>query len=244
EDASVATGVPFQNAFVMTFLLSRGWNGTPGTPSTPLSAIQVGESYFRVLGIPLLAGRTFQSGDFASKSPAVIVNRAFAQAYFPHQNAVGKHIRYSSSPKDLWQIAGVVGDARSSLRRVAQPLLYLPFNGGFGPYYGFAIRTSKEVPGLTKQIGAILQREQRGAGNVSITKVDDLIAKDASATRTSLALLGALAAVALLLGLCGVYSVVAYGTERRFHEIGIRMAVGAGPRDVLRLVLANTLVQG
>jgi putative ABC transport system permease protein len=244
EDVSAATGVPFQNAFVMTFLLSRGWNGTSGTPSTPLSAIQIGESYFHVMGIPLLAGRAFQSGDFAGKSPAVIVNEAFARAYFPHQNAVGKHIRYSSSPKDLWQIAGVAGDTRSSLRRVAQPLLYLPFNGGFGPYYGFAIRTSKEVPGLTKQIAAILEREQRGAGTVSVTKVDDLIAKDASSTRTSLALLGALAAVALLLGLCGVYSVVAYGTERRFHEIGIRMAVGAGPRDVLRLVLGNTIVQG
>ena len=244
EDASVATGVPFQNAFNMTFLLQRGWNGSPGTPSVPLSALQVGESYFHVLRIPLLAGREFRSSDFTAKIPDVIVNQAFARAYFPHQNPVGKFIQYQNSPKQAWQIAGVVGDTRSSLRRVPQPLMYLPFNGGFGPYFGFAIRTSKEVPGLTKQIAAILQREQRGAGTVSVTKVDDLIAKDASATRTSLALLGALAAVALLLGLCGVYSVVAYGTERRFHEIGIRMAVGARPRDVLRLVVGNTLVQG
>lgn len=246
EDASVATGVPFQNALTMTFLLPRGWNGAEHpAPSTPLSVVQVGQSFFHLMRIPLIAGREFETGDFAKSGVNVIVNHAFAQAFFPNQNLVGRTIRTSDDKgAPVWRIIGVVGDTRSALKGLPQPQLYLPYNGGFGPFYGFAIRTSKEVPGITKQITAILHREQRGPGTVSVVPLDDLIANDASSTRTSLALLGALAAVALLLGLCGVYSVVAYGTERRFHEIGIRMAVGARPADIVRLVLKSSFVQG
>lgn len=244
EDATVATSVPFQNAFAMTYLLPRGWNGNAhGTPSSPMAAVQVGESYFRILRVPVIAGNVFQSADYAAASGNIVVNAEFARAYFPHQSPIGKRIHYSSSAKDVWHIIGVVGNTRSSLKQIPQPLLYLPYNGGFGPFYGFVIRTSKQVPGLTRQISAIVRRAQVGPVTVSVTPLDDLVAKDASATRTSLDLLGALACVALLLGFCGIYSVVAYGTERRFHEIGIRMAVGARAGDIVALILANALLQ-
>jgi ABC-type antimicrobial peptide transport system permease subunit len=79
--------------------------------------------------------------------------------------------------------------------------------------------------------------------SVAVRSLSDLMAEDASSMRTSLQLLGALAAVALILGLCGIYSVVAYGTERRFHEIGIRMAVGARPWNIVSLVVSGALLQ-
>jgi ABC-type antimicrobial peptide transport system permease subunit len=93
-------------------------------------------------------------------------------------------------------------------------------------------------------VSAILRRAQPDAGDVSFKSLDDYVAADAAGVRTSLELLGALAAVALLLGLCGIYSVVSYGTERRFHEIGIRVAVGARPQNILSLIVSNALLQG
>jgi predicted permease len=245
EDASVATSMPFQNGFNMSYLLPKGWNGpTHPLPATPMSAVQVGQRYFQVMRIPLASGRAFGRDDFVRANKNIIVNRAFVQAYFPHEDAVGKIVRVSDKPLVADRIVGVVANVRNSLRALPQPQMYSPFDGGFGPFYGFVIRTSRDVPGISKQIAQILRHKMRGVGTITVTPLADLIAKDASSTRTTLDLLGAFAAVALLLGLCGVYSVVAYGTQRRFHEIGIRMAVGARPASIVRLVLGSTIVQG
>jgi putative ABC transport system permease protein len=242
QDAAVSTAIPFQNAFMMTFLLPRRWNGDANMPSMPVSAGQVGQTYFTLMRIPLITGRAFVESDFKKNSSNVLINQAFARKYFPHQIAVGRLVRLS--PKEHWRVAGVVGDTRTSLKQLPSPMLYLPYNGGFGPYYGFAIRVSKPVPNLAAQVSAILRRAQPDAGDVSFKSLDDYVAADAAGVRTSLELLGALAAVALLLGLCGIYSVVSYGTERRFHEIGIRVAVGARPQNILSLIVSNALLQG
>ena len=243
QDASIATSIPFQNAFVMTFLFEKGWTG-PGSsaPPAPVRASQIDGGYFRLLHIPLIAGRTFNTGDFGRSASNIIVNQAFARAYFPNQNVVGKAIY--PDRKHQYRIVGVAGDTRSSYKEKARPLIYFAYNGGFGPYYGIAIRTSGPVANLAAEVSRIVKHAEPGAGPVTVDSLSSIIANGASAMRMSLELLGVLAAVALLLGLCGIYSVVAYGTERRFHEIGIRMAVGARPSDILMLVVRSALVQG
>jgi putative ABC transport system permease protein len=119
----------------------------------------------------------------------------------------------------------------------------MPFNGGFGPLLSAVYRLSRPVPSLTREVTAILQQVDPEGATPRFDSLDDLVAKDASTMRTSLELLASLALVALLLGLSGIYSVVAYGTERRFHEIGIRMAVGARPGDILGLILKSAAAQ-
>jgi ABC-type antimicrobial peptide transport system permease subunit len=221
----------------MAMSLSQGWNGQHGGAPMIVNAIQVGASYFKLLRIPVLAGSGFTETDFRKKTGSVIVNESFARRYFPRENVIGKRV-------GDWHVVAVVKDVRSSFRNAPAPILYLPFNGGFGPYFGILIRTAHPVPALARQVAAAITRQNPSAGTVSLSSLDDLIAKDASGMRTSLELFGALAAVALLLGLCGIYSVVAYGTERRFHEIGIRLAVGARPWNIISLIIGDALVQG
>lgn len=239
-DVAAATSAPFSNAFRMQLQLTGGWNGEQGGPPLQVTATQVGTSYFRVLGIPIIEGAGFTKADSSRNTGSVIVNQAFARMYFPHGQVVGKRIRMSPVS---WHVVGVVADARNSFKDSPQPLLYLPFNGGFGPYFGVVIRTAHQVPNLAKDVTVVLKRASPGAGTVTVTSLPDLVAQDASGMKTSLELLGALAAVALILALFGIYGVVAYGTERRFHEIGIRMAVGARPWNIVSIIVGSSLVQ-
>jgi putative ABC transport system permease protein len=240
QDAAVATGAPFDNAFIMQLGMPSGWDGRPNGPPLLTSAMQVGSSYFRLLHIPVLAGTGFTSADFAKNTGSVIVNQAFARAYFPGGNAIGKRM---GSSNGKWHVVAVVADVRTSFKRKPEPTIYMPFTGGYGPYFGVTLRTAHPVASLAKDVSAILRSASPMPANVDVTSLDDLVAQDASGMRTSLELLGALAAVALILGLCGIYSVVAYGTQRRFHEIGIRMAVGARPWNIISLVVGNALAQ-
>ncbi len=240
EDASMATGTPFNNSFMMRIALSSGWDGRKNGQPLIVASTEVGTRYFSVLRIPIVAGHAFASSDFARNTGSVMVNQAFVRAYFPHGNVVGKLIRM---PKVNWHVVGVVADTRSSFKGKPEPMLYMPFNGGFGPYFGVVLRTAHPVPSLAKDVTQVLRSASAMPAAVAVRSLSDLMAEDASSMRTSLQLLGALAAVALLLGLCGIYSVVAYGTERRFHEIGIRMAVGARPWNIVSLVVSGALLQ-
>lgn len=240
QDASMATGVPFDNAFMMRMALSSGWDGQKNGQPLIVAATQVGTRYFRVLHVPIVAGSGFTPTDFVRNTGSAIVNEAFVRAYFPHGNVVGKRIHM---PHGGWHVVAVVGDTRSSFKSKPEPMLYLPFNGGFGPYFGVVLRIAHPVPSLAKNVTAILRSASTIPASVAVRSLNDLMAEDASSMRTGLQLLGALAAVALILGLCGIYSVVAYGTERRFHEIGIRMAVGARPWSIVSLVVSGALLQ-
>lgn len=243
QDAAIITSIPFQNSFVMTLLLDKNWKGAGvDAPPAIINASQIGRGYFRLMRIPLIAGRTFNAADMAASSNSIIVNDTFAHTYYPNQNVIGKMVYLDS--KHASRIVGVAGDTLNSYKEQPHPLLYFPYNGGFGPYYGLAIRTSGPVRNLAAQVARIVKRAEPGTGPVTVQSLNDIVANDASAVRMSLELLGVLAAVALLLGLCGIYSVVAYGTERRFHEIGIRMAVGARPGDILSLVVRGAVIQG
>ncbi len=241
-DATAATSVPFQNAFQMNIAISAGWNGEQNGPPLMVGAAQVGPSYFRLLRIPVLAGRGFVPADFSENTGSIAVNETFARKYFPQGSPVGRRVRVG--PQETWNVVALVGDTRSSFKQEPQPTVYLPFNGGFGPYFGIAIRTSGPLPGLAKDITSVITTSDPGTGAVDVFSLQDLIAQDAADTRTGMELLGVLAGVALLLALCGIYSVVAYATQRRSHEIGIRVAVGARPGNIVVSILNAALVQG
>lgn len=240
QAASVTTGAPFDNSFMMQIMLPSGWNGRKGGQPLVVGAMQVGASYFRLLGIPLIAGAEFVPADFTKPTGNVIVNQAFVRAYFPHENVIGKSIR---NTRISWHVIAVAADTRTSFREKPRPMMYFPFNGGFGPYFGVIVRTAHPMPALAKDVTAALKSASPMPSTVAVSSLDDLVAQDASGMRTSLDLLGALALVALVLGLCGIYSVVAYGTQRRYHEIGIRMAVGAQPQQIVGLILRGSVVQ-
>jgi ABC-type antimicrobial peptide transport system permease subunit len=171
----------------------------------------------------------------------VIVNESFVHQYLPHTNPIGKVVGFSIKPS--WRIVGVVGDTRTSLTRAPQAMLYMPYNGGFGPFFGIAIRTVHPIPSLSEDVAGIIRRNDPSAGAPAFVSVQHLVENDAATARTSLELLGVLAAIALLLALSGIYSVVSYSTERRYHEIGVRMALGARAHDIFVRLLGSALSQ-
>ena len=234
----VVNGVPLTSNGNTTWfhVLGRPWHGEHNdAPERDVSP-----AYFTTLGAKLLRGRYFNAGDDASKTPVAIINRAFARRFFPQGDAVGARIVEHGTPPLTIQIVGVVDDVREGpLDEVIPPVLYLPFDQSPDSYFSLVVRTSEDERPLVPLLAAAIRDIDPGIvprGGMTMTaRIED--SQSAYLHRSLAWLVGAFAAVALLVGVVGLYGVVAYSVSRRSREIGIRMALGAQPGSIHRLVL-------
>jgi putative ABC transport system permease protein len=206
----------------------------------------ISPDYFRVMGIPLLQGRTFTRADAETSRRVVVVSRSFVERYWPGQEIIGKHIATpasQSAPKTPWEIIGVVADVKPfTLERddgMAQ--VYMPYEQAPLTVTGLAIRSTLAPGELADSIRKAIWEVDPGLPDYDVHTMNDRISSSLARRRLILVLLATMAAFALMLSAVGIFAMTSSAVTVRVREIGIRMALGARPNDVLRMVLSQSL---
>ncbi len=204
----------------------------------------VSDDYFKTLGIPLLAGRTFDTRDSANTPVGVLINKTIADRVFAGRDPVGMRLRYPSVQVDPITVIGVVGDVKiTGLDEAVKPVLYYSFRQSPSTFANLVARTQSDPNTLASSIRGEVRNLEPDAAILNIRTMDEMISQtQASFIRRFPALLISIfAGVALLLASIGIYGVVSYSVSQQTHYIGVRMALGARPADILKMVLKQGL---
>jgi predicted permease len=206
----------------------------------------VGPGYFSTLGIPILMGREIQAQDTPGSVRAAVINQTFARRFFPNTNPIGKQVRdtYSGNPAEMI-VVGVAADAKyNNLREQAMPRIYAPLANPMweNPSAVYEVRTYADPQAVAAALRQVVQDMAPTLPPIEIHTMSGLVDESLQTDRFIEQLASAFSLLALLLAAIGLYGLMGYTVARRTRDIGIRLALGAEPANVLWQVLSETLV--
>lgn len=244
KDASLAENYPFSSNQSTRNLVVDGYQPRAGEEKPYAFANIVDDHYFGLMEEKLLRGRTFDTRDTASSPRVVIINDTLAKKLFPNRDALGARMRLDNATGPMVEIVGIAKTGTYMYwAEPPTPFFWMPFTQDYDPHVTLHVRTEGDPAAMTTAIRDAVRAVNPEMPVFSVRSMEAFYdARAMLGPRVTMQMVGTMGLIGLLLAVIGLYGVVAYAVSRRTREIGIRMAIGAKPGDVLRMILGQGLV--